>query len=167
MSRSCQFSEDFFSIDFQHAARHAGSCRECVRLLGLAFLQQGLSVSEVAQRLDVHTAAVKQWHSRFKHGGLEAMKDQPGKGRKPLFHDETTESFKTSIVELQEQKSGGRITGYDAQTLLQEKFQITCSLSTTYTIMHSAGLSWISGRSRHPQQRVEVQEAFKKNSPKT
>ena len=85
MSCSCQFSENFFSIEFQHATRAAGSCRECVRLLGLAFLQQGLSVSEVAQRLDVHTAAVKQWHSRFKHGGLEAMKDQPGKRRKPLF----------------------------------------------------------------------------------
>ena len=95
------------------------------------------------------------------------MKDQSGKGRKPLFHDETTEFFKTSIVELQEQESGGCIAGCDAQTRLQEKFQITCSLSTTYTIMHSAGLSWISGRSRHPQQRVEVQEAFKKNSPKT
>ncbi|WP_408635972.1 helix-turn-helix domain-containing protein, partial [Parendozoicomonas callyspongiae] len=78
MPRSCQFSEKFFSTDFQHAARHAGSCRECVRLLGLAFLQQGLSTSEVAQRLDVHVQAVKQWHSRFKHGGLEAMKDQPG-----------------------------------------------------------------------------------------
>ena len=63
---------------------------------------QGLSVSEVAQRLDIHTAAVKQWYSRFKHGGLKAMRDQPDKERKPLFHDETTESFKTSIVELQE-----------------------------------------------------------------
>ena len=30
--------------------------------------------------------------------------------------------------------------------------------------MHSAGLSWIPGRSRHPQQRVEVEEAFKKFS---
>lgn len=28
--------------------------------------------------------------------------------------------------------------------------------------MHSSGLSWISGRLRHPQQRVEVEEAFKK-----
>ena len=64
-----------FSIDFQQAAKHAGSCRECVRLLGIAFLQQGLSVSEVAQRFDVHTTTVRQWHSRFKHGGLEAMKD--------------------------------------------------------------------------------------------
>ena len=64
-----------FFIDFQHAARHAGSCRECVRLSGHVFLQQGLSVSELAQRLDVHTTAVRQWHSRFKHGGLEAMKD--------------------------------------------------------------------------------------------
>ena len=59
MSRSCQLSEDFFSIGFQHVAKHAGSCRECVRLLGIAFLQQGLSVSEVAQRFDVHTTAVK------------------------------------------------------------------------------------------------------------
>lgn len=90
------------------------------------------------------------------------MKDQPGKGRKPLFNDENTESFKSGIVELQEQKSGGCITGHDAQAMLQEKFQIACCLSTTYKIMHSAGLSWISGRSRHPQQCIEVQEAFKK-----
>ena len=63
--------------------------------------------------------------------------------------------------------SSSGISAYDAQTLLQEKFQLTCSLSTRYKIMHSAGLSWISGRSGHPQQRVEVQEAFKKNSLKT
>ena len=58
--------------------------------------------------------------------------------------------------------SSSGIPAYDALTLLQEKFQLTCSLSTRYKIMHSAGLSWISGRLGHPQQRVEVQEAFKK-----
>ena len=63
---------------------------------------QGLSVSEGVRRLDIHKAAVRQWYSRFKHGGLTAMRDQPDKERKPLFHDKTTESFKTSIIELQQ-----------------------------------------------------------------
>ncbi|WP_161787276.1 helix-turn-helix domain-containing protein [Endozoicomonas numazuensis] len=51
----------------------------------MSFLQQGLSVSETAALLSVTHDAVHDWLHRFKQGGLPAMKDQGGRGRKPLF----------------------------------------------------------------------------------
>ncbi|WP_139117747.1 hypothetical protein [Endozoicomonas atrinae] len=53
MSRRPQLPEGFNDVDFQHAARHADDNRECIRLLGLSFIQQGHSVSETSILLKV------------------------------------------------------------------------------------------------------------------
>ena len=57
MSRQPQLPQNFQDFDFQHAARHAKDNRECVRLLGLTFLQQNHTASEVAASLDVSNDA--------------------------------------------------------------------------------------------------------------
>ena len=57
MSRQPQLPQNFQDFDFQHTAHHAKDNRECVRLLGLVFLQQNRTVSEVAALLDVSSDA--------------------------------------------------------------------------------------------------------------
>ncbi len=66
MSRRPQLPEGFEDVDFQHAARHADDNRECIRLLGLSFIQQGHSVSETSKLLKVTNDAVHDWLHRFK-----------------------------------------------------------------------------------------------------
>ena len=109
MSRQPQFPQNFQDFDFQHAARHAKDNRECVRLLGLAFLQQNRTVSEVAALLDVSNDAVHAWLYKFKSGGLEAIRDQGGRGRKTLIPEDRYEEFKDAVLLAQKQKKkGGR-----------------------------------------------------------
>ncbi len=162
MSLMPQFPDGFQDIDFQNAARHANDNRECVRLLGLAFLQQGHTVPEVANLLCVTNDAVHDWLKRFKQGGLSAMKDQGGRGRKAVIPEEDHSKFKQSVLELQEQKRGGRIVGRDVLAMLNNDFDIQCSLRTVYKLLHRVGLSWISGRSKHPNQNLDEQQDFKK-----
>lgn len=166
MSRKPQLPDNFDEVDFQHAARHAADNRECIRLLGLSFLQKGLSVAEAATLLNVSKDAVHDWLHRFKEGGLSAMKDQGGRGRKPVIPEESQEAFKSSVLQLQEKKKGGRIVGRDILTLLESDYHKQCDLRTVYKLLHRVNLSWISGRSRHPKQNLEEQEAFKKTSNK-
>lgn len=164
MSRRPQLPEGFENIDFQFAARHADDNRECIRLLGLAFIQQGCSVSEAAKLLGVSSDAVHDWVHRFKAGGLPGMKDQGGRGRKPVIPEASHAEFKEAVLQLQEDKEGGRIVGKDVHQLLESDFQAQCGLRTVYKLLHRVNLSWISGRSKHPKQNLEEQEAFKKTS---
>lgn len=164
MSRRPQLPKGFENIDFQFAARHADDNRECIRLLGLAFIQQGHSVSETAKLLDVTRDAVHDWLHRFKAGGLAGMKDQGGRGRKPVIPEASHAEFKEAVLQMQEDKQGGRIVGRDVHQLLESDFQAKCELRTVYTLLHRVDLSWISGRSKHPKQNLEEQESFKKTS---
>ena len=165
MSRAPNLPDHFYSTDFYTSARHADDNRECIRLMGMAFLQKGLSVSEVAELVNVSNDAVHQWVAHFKQGGLERLKDQGGRGRKPAIEPAQHEAFKNAIIELQAEKEGGRIVGRDVLSMSKDRFGIDCHLNTVYKLMHRSGLSWISGRTRHPKQDAEVQEQFKKTSP--
>ncbi|WP_139117863.1 helix-turn-helix domain-containing protein, partial [Endozoicomonas atrinae] len=40
--------------------------------------------------------------------------------------------------------------------LLEEEFQTECDLRTVYKLLHRVKLSWISGRSKHPNQDLEA-----------
>ena len=167
MSRQPQFPQNFQDFDFQHAARHAKDNRECVRLLGLAFLQQNRTVSEVAALLDVSNDAVHAWLYKFISGGLEAMRDQGGRGRKTLIPEDRYEEFKDAVLLAQQQKKGGRIVGRDIQLLLEKQFHVHCDLRTVYKLLDRVNLSWISGRSKHPKKNLEDQDTFKKTLLKT
>ena len=166
MSRLPQLPDGFQDINFNDAARHAKDNRECIRLLGLAFLQQGHTVSEVANLLSVSNDSVHGWLRCFKAGGLSALQDHGGRGRKPVIPEECHSSFKKAVLQLQEQKRGGRIVGRDVLEMLNSDYQTQCNLRTVYKLMHRVKLSWISGRSKHPKQDLDEQEAFKKTSPK-
>ena len=67
-------------------------------MLGLAFLQQNRTVSEVAALLDVSNDAVHAWLYKFKSGGLEAIRDQGGRGRKTLIPEDRYEEFKDAVL---------------------------------------------------------------------
>ncbi len=82
MSRTPELPNGFHDEDFQDKARHASDNKECIRLLGLAFIQKGLSEKEVANLLKVNPRSVFDWLQRYKQGGAEALKDQGGRGRK-------------------------------------------------------------------------------------
>lgn len=164
MSRTLELPKGFHDEDFQNKARHASDNRECIRLLGLAFIQEGLSEKEVANLLKVNSRSVFDWLQRYKQGGIEALKDQGGRGRKNTLNEEQEKDFKNTVLDLQEKREGGRIVGRDVKALLKSNFEIECVNSTVYKLLHKVGLSWISGRTHHPKQDLDAQETYKKTS---
>ena len=49
----------------------------------------------------------------------------------------------------------------DAQRILKEEFEIDCSLSSTYRLLHRMQLSWLAPRPRHPEADATAQAAFR------
>ncbi len=45
---------------------------------------------------------------------------------------------------------------------IAQKFKLNYCVSNVYRLFHQLGFSWITSRSRHPKQSIEIQENFKK-----
>jgi len=105
-----------------------------------------------------------RWVKRFRTEGFEGLKDKPGRGKKPLILAEHQAAFRQAVIELQEERAGGRIRGRDILELMKEKYGVDPSLKTVYNTLKRADLLWITGRSIHPKADLEAQEAFKKTS---
>ena len=65
-------------------------------------------------------------------------------------------------MNIQKNDKGGRLVGTDIQLFITENFGHQYHLSSVYKLLHRLGFSWITSRSKHPKQSLEVQEDFKK-----
>ncbi|MDD5580957.1 MAG: winged helix-turn-helix domain-containing protein [Methylobacter sp.] len=101
---------------------------------------------------------------RFKAAGLEGLRESARSGAKRIWAAGQEAEFKEAVVKLQEQRSGGRITGPAIRALLEEQFQVSCRLTSVYNLLARLGLVWITVRSKPPKQSQESQDRFKKHS---
>ena len=58
--------------------------------------------------------------------------------------------------------SGGRLTGDAYLKYIKQHFDVTYHPNAIYKLLEQLGFSWITSRSKHPKQSIEVQAAFKK-----
>lgn len=137
-----------------------------IRLLALGHIASGKTKTEVATMFQVTFPALREWLTRFISGGIEALQERPGRGRKRKLPAEKEEEFRQKVEELQETREGGRVRGQDVQVLLKEKFSVDHALPSVYHVLERCGLSWISARSKHPKSDALAQDDFKKNSKK-
>ena len=130
----------------------------------MAHLQDGRAYHEVAQSLRVHLTTVQGWVRRFKAEGLDGLREKPRSGAKRKLDVNQQEAFKAAVVTLQGKREGGRLTGYDIQDLLDQRFNVKCCLSSVYNLLDRLGWVWITVRSKHPKHSQSAQDSFKKTS---
>ena len=152
--------------DFARLAKRSRDSKEKQRYLILLNLQSGKKRSLIADMLNVSEPTIQRTLKRFRETGAENMKDLPRSGAPSKLPRDQFEAVKTHLLAQQANRPGGRLTGYDVQAMLAEKWQVTYSLANTYVLLKRLGLSWISSRSRHPKQDQAVQDDFKKTSLK-
>lgn len=150
-------------FDFVTLAKQSRDTKEKERLLVLANIQDGKRQEDIAHMFKISIATVKRTLQRFKKSGTDDLRDRPRSGAPLKLPASKHAAFKEYILKVQDELSGGRITGYDIQDILSEKWGVECSLSTVYSLLHSLNLAWISCRSQHPKQNDrQVLEDFKK-----
>ena len=164
--RKAERIEGIEQHDFNKLSKTQGSPRERRRYLAFAHIREGKNFVEVAAMVRVEVRSVMRWIKWFKIQGIEGLKDKPGRGTKPFLPPEHEATFKQAILELQQNRFGGRIRGNDVLELMKKKFGVDPTLSTVYNTLKRIDLVWITGRSIHPKADVEAQEAFKKTSEK-
>lgn len=153
--------------DFKTAYKTESNAPLRIRLLGMIHLQEGRSPPEVAELLKVRKQSVYNWIHRFHAAGIDGLRDQPGRGRKTRLPDAALQQLPDRIAALEEQRSGGRVTGENIRQMIEQAFSVTYSISGIYSLLKRRKLVWITGRSRHPKGDPKQQQAFKKTSPNT
>jgi len=152
--------------DFDKLSKTQGNSRERKRYLAFAHINDGKSFTEAAAAIRVELRTLMNWVKRFRDEGIEGLKDRPGRGAKPYLSEDARSAFKQSVLELQQNRPGGRIRGSDVLALMKEKYHVEPALSTVYNTLKRADLVWITGRSIHPTADLAAQDDFKKNSEK-
>lgn len=152
--------------DFDKLAKTEGSPRERRRFLAFAHICEGKTFTEAAASVRVKLRSLMKWVRRFRTEGFEGLRDKPGRGAKPVISSEHRAAFRQAVLELQENRTGGRIRGKDILELMKTKYGVNPTLKTVYNTLKRADLVWITGRSIHPKADLEAQEAFKKTSQK-
>src|SRR6266481_1485487 len=144
------------AAELRRLARHE-SGRVCQRVLLIANMLEGVEHEEAARLAGLSRSAAYDWHN-----GIEGLRDRPRPGRQPLVDAVTSARFKERMVAGAALERDGVVAfrGVDAQRILQEEFEIDCSLSSTYRLLHRIKLSWLAPRPRHPQGDATAQAEF-------
>jgi len=66
------------------------------RAHALILSHKGKKIEEVAEIFEVSRDTVSEWYSRWESGGLPALQDAPGRGRKPKLQGVKKKSSKSS-----------------------------------------------------------------------
>ncbi|MFN7094681.1 MAG: transposase [Burkholderiales bacterium] len=165
MARKCYFPEEVNKYEFKQLAKGCNDSELKLRYLGLSYVQATSSIKESAELLGVTARSITNWIKKVAEGGIDALKTKSHGGKTYSRLDpKLNELFVKDVIELAENKLGGRINGHDVHKLLKEKYNVQCCLATVYNILSYHDLVWITGRTKHSQSDPEAQERFKKTS---
>ncbi len=154
---------DLSGQDFLSLYRCEPNARGKIRLLALHHLQQGQQIEKVSKILCVTRKTIYSWLSWYQDSGTSRLLAKPkGRGCKKRIQLPKAE-VQSGIEKLQEDRAGGRIIGSDIIEWIYRTYGVRYSNGHIYNLLRSLGLSWITIRSKHPKQNIEVQEMFKKN----
>lgn len=149
--------------DFKTLYRQRGQQKHGIRLLALWKIQSGMTETDVCELVDKTHKTIRMWRRLYEEGGLDALLSiSHGRGRKAKL--DLSGGFADDIKLLQEERKGGRIRCQDVVNLVYAKYNVEYSKSGMYHVLHRLGFSWITSRSKHPQNDPAAMEAFKKTS---
>lgn len=161
--RSTEIRQDIKSEELRRAAKSEKDGGMCRRLLGMAHLLEGGSRCE-SQKISCLTVSnFCIWIQRFNSDGIEGLKAKKPTGRPSKLTAEVERSLRAKVLQGPLKKE--RLVRYrlvDLQKFLREEHHISMRESSIWYILQDLGLSWKTGRQRHPKSDEETQEAFKK-----
>ncbi len=166
MSAAIALREDFSAADLRALARGSRDSRQCRRLLALAAVAEGRSRGEAAAIGGMDRQTLRDWVHRFNAEGPEGLLDRKTDGPPPKLTVEQKAEL-AAIVELgpdREETGLVRWRRVDLKAVIEDRFGVVYHERSVSRLLHELGFSHLSARPRHPAQKDEVLEGFKKTS---
>lgn len=124
-------------------------------------VSQGLSVNAIASATCYSVSWVRQLHSLYKSGGIEAVALSKKGGRR---NENMSKSEEDDFIKpfLDSAKEGGILEVSQIHSAYEEKLGREVSKSVIYLLLHRHGWRKITPRPAHPKTDKSSQETFKK-----
>jgi transposase len=121
----------------------------------------GLPVEAIAAATGFSESHVKNAHSAYRRGGIEALRS---KGKGGRYHAHLTEAEEKAFIApfIETARSGGILEVGSIHRALESRLGKTLNVQVTYNMLHRHGWRKIAPRPHHPQGDAQSQEAFKK-----
>jgi transposase len=141
-----------------------------IRLFAVYQVSLGQSSRKVEEIFHTSFKQVTNWVHRFEQGGIEGLKDKPGRGRKSSLSEEQ----RKELAELLEKESPVTY-GYNTETWtgpmlidwIKNKFGVEFKKAQIYNIINQLGFSHQKAKGVYPEADPKAQEQFKDSLKKT
>jgi len=160
--------QDYTASELRREAVRSGDGAQARRLLALALVLEGVPRTEAATFCGMDRQTLRDWVHRYNAEGIAGLLDRKASGPEPRLSTEQTVEL-AAIVEKGPDPDKDGIVRYrriDLRDLIEERFGVRFHERTIGKILHGLGFRHMSVRPRHPQADRQVQEAFKKTSPR-
>lgn len=164
MSNPILLPANFETYDFVAMSKKEQNPRSRIRLIAMAHIQDGKTLTQAAESLKVHWKTIQTWLRDFRNFGIEHLYVKTTRIKPSKISKQAETWIVDFLTMLSNQDTGGRITGKQLQSIIEQEFSIKCCLQTIYNTLRKLKFSWITSRSKHPKSDAEIQELYKKFS---
>ncbi len=133
-----------------------------VRYMAASLFDDGISRSKIAIMLNVSRRLVNEWITLYLSGGIDALAIKKSSGRPAKLSIKEKGLLKDFIIKHSTKAEGGRLVGEEIGRYIKDNFDVTYGIRNVYRLMAELDLSWITSRSKHPNQSEKAQDNFKK-----
>jgi transposase len=167
MPSAVQLREDYSAPQLRRLASRSRHANQSRRLLSLAAVLDGMNRDEAARIGGMDRQTLRDWVHRFNTSGPDGLLDIPSKGHPPRLTPEQLVVF-AEIVETGPDRVKDGVVRWrriDLKQVVEDRFGVVYHERTIGKLLKHIGFSHISARPRHPAQKPEIMDAFKKTSP--
>jgi len=137
------------------------------RLLALAFVLEGGSRTEAAERTGMDRQTLRDWVHRYNAEGIAGLRSGHGPGKPHSLTADQMAELKATVLKGPDPEKHGvvRWRCVDPRAEVARRFTIEVTERTIGKWLRKLDLTRLQPRPFHPKKDAAVQEAFKKTSP--
>lgn len=136
------------------------------RALAIANVLDGMSRGAAARLAGLDRQSLRDWVHRYNAGGVEGLYDRKAPGKKPQLDAGQKAELREIVLKSPDPAKNSivRWRCCDLQELIEQEYGVSYHEDYIGRLLRKIGLSYITGRPRHPKGDPQKQEAFKKTS---
>lgn len=157
---------DYSASQLRILAARTKHAKQSRRLLSLAAVLDGMSRADAARIGGMDRQTLRDWVHRFNALGPDGLKDIASKGKPPRLTPAQL-AILAQIVEKGPDPAKDGVVRWrrvDLKRVIQEQFGVDFHERSVGKILKMLGFSHISPRPRHPAQKADIIDAYKKIS---
>jgi transposase len=166
MGKAIELKAGLTADDFRAAAKASRDVNQVRRLLALAAICDGRTRDEAAKVGGMDRQTLRDWVHAYNERGIDGLVNQPLPGRPPKFTDAQQAELKNLVEAGPNVETDGivRWRRCDLADRMARQVGVTVDPDTMGRYLRKLGFSHISARPKHPAQKADAIELFKKRS---